>query len=55
MEMVQTMKQQAKTEVTPIPTIYEEELIKTYTILTNILQICQNMYDFGEISNMFSC
>jgi hypothetical protein len=26
MEMVQTMKQQAKAEVTPIPTIYEEEL-----------------------------
>jgi hypothetical protein len=28
MEVMQTMKQQAKAEVTPIPTIYEEELIK---------------------------
>jgi hypothetical protein len=31
MKAMQTIKQRAKAEVTPIPTIYEEELIKLRT------------------------
>jgi hypothetical protein len=31
MKVMQMMKQRAKAEVTPIPTIYEEELIKLRT------------------------
>jgi hypothetical protein len=31
MKVMQTMKQRAKAEVTSIPTIYEEELIKLRT------------------------
>jgi predicted type IV restriction endonuclease len=35
MKVMQMMKQRAKAEVTPIPTIYEEELIKLRTPESN--------------------
>jgi hypothetical protein len=35
MKMMQTMKQRAKSEVTPIPTIYEEELKREEKIINS--------------------
>jgi cytochrome oxidase assembly protein ShyY1 len=40
MKVMQTMKQRAKAEVTPIPTIYEEELIR-HTTKRTTTKLCR--------------
>jgi hypothetical protein len=49
MKVMQMMKQRAKAEVTPIPTIYEEELIKQRNFLC---QACSGRTEVLEVERL---